>query len=185
MTGVQTCALPISSAFRPTKTESPCRGAKGVAARPEERRLRSSAKSGGLVVQAVALGHFLPPGSQDLGSLAGHPDEQSAFFSSREQPGCCRSGLPQPAEGRADRKTQELCGPTEGGRADGSTERPTPAPPKLPGLPDRKERMKGPRPGKMPVWQDGAEEPDDGGGSVPRRNGPRQFPLRPNIVRDD
>ena len=62
----------------------------------------------------MALGHLVPAGSQDLGSLAGHPQEQGAFFHPFKESGRSRSRLPQATERRAKGEAKKLRGAPEG-----------------------------------------------------------------------
>ncbi len=70
----------------------------------------------GLIVGTMALRHLIPAGPEDLGRLTGHPQEKSALFSPGKE--ACRSGtcFPEPAEGGTQGETEELGGPTEGGK---------------------------------------------------------------------
>jgi len=70
----------------------------------------------GLIVGTMALRHLIPAGPEDLGRLTGHPQEKSALFSPGKEASCRRSGLPEPAQSRTERETQEKGGPTEGGK---------------------------------------------------------------------
>jgi hypothetical protein len=62
----------------------------------------------------MALGHLVPAGSQDLGSLAGHPQEQGAFFHPFKESGRSRSRLPQATERQAKGEAKKLRGAPEG-----------------------------------------------------------------------
>jgi hypothetical protein len=64
--------------------------------------------------RTMALGHLVPAGSQDLGNLAGHPQEQGAFFHPFKESGRSRSRLPQATERRAKGEAKKLRGAPEG-----------------------------------------------------------------------
>lgn len=122
-----------------------------------------------LVVRTVALGHLVPAGPQDLGSLAGHSQEQGALFCPFKESGRSRARLPQATEGRPEGEAEKVGGAQERGkrrRRTAVSRRPRRAHERVPSGQDARLRP-------------GIEKETEGVTLVSRRHRPRQFPLRP------
>src|ERR1017187_1689224 len=67
-------------------------------------------------MRALAFGHLVPARPEDCGSLAHHPKQQGALFSSLEHPRRRHPRLSEPTEGRPEGEAEKVGGTQEGGQ---------------------------------------------------------------------
>ena len=67
-------------------------------------------------MRVLAFGHLVPARPEDCGSLAHHPKQQGALFSSLEHPRRRHPRLSEPTEGRPEGEAEKVGGTQEGGQ---------------------------------------------------------------------
>lgn len=126
----------------------------------------------------MAFGHLVPARPENPGCLAHHPEEQGALFGPLEHPRRRHTRFAEPSQGRAKGETEKVRGAQKGGQRrweTAATRRP-------------RRAHEGPPTDQNARLRDGVKTPRprrerDRMASVSRAAGPRQFPLRPYMLR--